>query len=166
MAANVCLINGVFTDHVSVQDRGFQFGDGLFETLAVEAGQPVFWAAHFRRLQAGAARLHVVDSLSVQPHFAVMNAVFDTLSFAKRLEAAGEKPEVAEAHAMALKDLVLEEVATKADIARLETKIEQLRTGFEALRSEAHARLAMMQWLLGSVGVGVLLLVIRTFWPA
>ncbi len=88
-----------------------------------------------------------------------MNAVFDTLSFAKRLEAAGEKPEVAEAHAMALKDLVLEEVATKADIQRLEVRID-------SLEKEMTARLAMMQWLLGSVGVGVLLLVIRTFWPA
>ena len=59
MVSHVCLINGLVTDQISVRDRGFQFGDGLFETLAVEAGQPVFWAAHFRRLQAGASRLHL-----------------------------------------------------------------------------------------------------------
>ncbi|MCZ7594651.1 MAG: CCDC90 family protein [Hyphomicrobium sp.] len=44
---------------------------------------------------------------------------FDTLSFAKRLTEAGEKPAVAEAHAMALKEFVMDTIATKADLRDL-----------------------------------------------
>src|SRR6266568_261111 len=39
---------------VSVFDRGFLFGDGLFETLRVHRGKPFCWAAHLERLQRGA----------------------------------------------------------------------------------------------------------------
>ncbi len=42
---------------VSLFDRGFQYGDGLFETLAVVAGRPLFWEAHFARLQRSARLL-------------------------------------------------------------------------------------------------------------
>lgn len=48
-----------------------------------------------------------------------MSVSFDTLSFAKRLTEAGEKPAVAEAHAMALKEFVMDAIATKADISDL-----------------------------------------------
>jgi 4-amino-4-deoxychorismate lyase len=51
------LINGEFQDRISIRDRGFQYGDGLFETLAVSQGKPVFWQRHMRRLQHGAERL-------------------------------------------------------------------------------------------------------------
>ncbi len=37
--------------------RACQFGDGLFETLAVIDGQPCLWALHLARLRAGCARL-------------------------------------------------------------------------------------------------------------
>jgi|ERR1043166_2244668 aminodeoxychorismate lyase len=39
---------------VSVLDRGFLFGDGLFETLRVHRGIPFCWTAHLERLQQGA----------------------------------------------------------------------------------------------------------------
>ncbi len=51
------LINGERSDHVSVRDRGFQFGDGVFETIAVASGEPLLWERHMHRLQAGALRL-------------------------------------------------------------------------------------------------------------
>lgn len=38
---------------VSAWDRGFLYGDGLFETLRVCCGQPVRWAQHMSRLQCG-----------------------------------------------------------------------------------------------------------------
>ena len=53
------LINGEPGDRVSIQDRGFQYGDGLFETLAVSQGKPLLWERHMRRLFAGAARLGI-----------------------------------------------------------------------------------------------------------
>ena len=51
------LINGEPGDSVSVFDRGFQYGDGIFETLAVADGQPLLWDRHIRRFFHGATRL-------------------------------------------------------------------------------------------------------------
>lgn len=53
------LINGEVQDSVSVQDRGFQYGDGLFETLRVIDGKPCHWSRHLRRLQKGCSRLGI-----------------------------------------------------------------------------------------------------------
>ena len=39
---------------VSVEDRGFLYGDGFFETLRAEAGQPHFLMEHLKRLRASA----------------------------------------------------------------------------------------------------------------
>ncbi|MFZ2087055.1 MAG: aminotransferase class IV [Desulfobaccales bacterium] len=39
---------------VSVDDRGFLYGDGFFETLRVENGRPLFWQEHLERLEASA----------------------------------------------------------------------------------------------------------------
>lgn len=51
------LVNGVAVDTVSVRDRGFQYGDGLFETIAVHRGVSLLWERHVQRLRAGALRL-------------------------------------------------------------------------------------------------------------
>ncbi len=42
---------------VPVFDRGFLYGDGLFETLPIFDFKPVGWNRHWRRLEAGAERL-------------------------------------------------------------------------------------------------------------
>ena len=42
---------------IDAADRGLAYGDGLFETLLVHDGQPVWWAQHWQRLQRGAAVL-------------------------------------------------------------------------------------------------------------
>jgi len=39
------------------EDRGLAYGDGVFETLLVHRGQPVWWQEHWQRLVRGAARL-------------------------------------------------------------------------------------------------------------
>lgn len=44
---------------VSVFDRGFLLGDGLFETLRVFNGKPFLWEQHWKRLQRGAAFLKI-----------------------------------------------------------------------------------------------------------
>ena len=51
------LINGVETEQLSASDRGLQYGDGLFETLAVFQGQAQLWQTHMARLQEGCGRL-------------------------------------------------------------------------------------------------------------
>ncbi len=58
MKANVrTLINGKAADTLSSRDRGFQYGDGLFETLALFDGEVKFWPLHWLRLCDGCARL-------------------------------------------------------------------------------------------------------------
>jgi uncharacterized coiled-coil DUF342 family protein len=65
-----------------------------------------------------------------------MTVSFDTLSFAKRLTEAGEKPAVAEAHAMALKEFVMETVATTTDIRGVREEIQDVRDEIQDLRGE------------------------------
>lgn len=52
-----CLVDGELNDRVSAADRGFHYGDGLYETLGVFDGQPRFWQGHIDRLTAGCERL-------------------------------------------------------------------------------------------------------------
>jgi len=53
------LINGVSGNHISVLDRGFQYGDGVFETIALQNGRLLFWDEHLKRLILGCQRLHI-----------------------------------------------------------------------------------------------------------
>ena len=46
--------------HLSVFDRGFQLGDGIFETLRVRASHPTELAEHAARLRRSAAGLDIV----------------------------------------------------------------------------------------------------------
>lgn len=53
------LIDGLETAALPADDRGLQYGDGVFETLAVVNGKPRHWAAHMRRLSEGCQRLRI-----------------------------------------------------------------------------------------------------------
>lgn len=53
----VCLINGVRTDNIGIGDRALHYGDGLFETFAINKGKPQLWQAHIERLLRGCAVL-------------------------------------------------------------------------------------------------------------
>lgn len=53
------LINGETIDALTVNDRGLQYGDGLFETIAVKDGQCEHWYEHMARLAAGCERLKI-----------------------------------------------------------------------------------------------------------
>ncbi|WP_080238970.1 aminotransferase class IV [Spirosoma rigui] len=44
---------------VSANDRAFQYGDGLFETIRYERNTIWFWPDHYARLTAGARALHL-----------------------------------------------------------------------------------------------------------
>ena len=52
---------------VSADDRGFRFGDGLFETIAVYGGKPYQIDWHMERLQAGLAALKIPQTLNLKP---------------------------------------------------------------------------------------------------
>lgn len=53
------LVNGAAHDEITVLDRGFQYGDGLFETIKVTQAAPEFWDRHMARLAAGCERLGI-----------------------------------------------------------------------------------------------------------
>jgi branched-chain amino acid aminotransferase len=59
----ILFLNGHFQSEdqiaLSWQDRGFLYGDGLFETVLARHGRPFAWEAHWDRLQAGADALRL-----------------------------------------------------------------------------------------------------------
>ena len=54
-------VNGEPADSISIVDRAVQYGDGLFETVAIRDGQPRLWSYHVERLRTGCARLDLED---------------------------------------------------------------------------------------------------------
>ena len=67
---------------------------------------------------------------------------FDTLSYARRLKAAGVAEAQAEAHAEAVRDAITQGVATKADLDSLEARIEKR---FATLETQIEKRFANLE---------------------
>lgn len=61
--AILTMINSAPSDHVSVLDRGLQYGDGVFETMLYRQGRVFFHAMHMERLVAGLSALRILISL-------------------------------------------------------------------------------------------------------
>src|SRR6267143_6206035 len=59
----IVFLNGQFVPAeqavVSVFDRSFLYGDGLFETMPVHGGRPFSWSQHLERLTRGAEFLKI-----------------------------------------------------------------------------------------------------------
>ncbi len=53
------LVNGAEGDQIAATDRGFQYGDGVFETLRVRNGKPLLWDRHWQRLCRGLDQLRI-----------------------------------------------------------------------------------------------------------
>jgi 4-amino-4-deoxychorismate lyase len=58
-AKKMILVNGESKEHIEISDRGFQYGDGLFETIEVRDGHAVFLERHLERLNSGCRRLYI-----------------------------------------------------------------------------------------------------------
>lgn len=54
-----CWINGEPGTRIEADDRGLQYGDGVFETLAVKDGRIVLLDFHLQRLMLGCERLRI-----------------------------------------------------------------------------------------------------------
>ena len=63
-----CYLNGEFTllpdAKISVMDRGFIFGDGVYEVVPVYGGQPFRFAQHMARLTRSLAELRMTNPLT------------------------------------------------------------------------------------------------------
>ncbi len=53
------LVNGKQQDTIAIMDRGFQYGDGLFETIEVRENIPIFLEQHLQRLSNDSQRLYL-----------------------------------------------------------------------------------------------------------
>ncbi len=66
--SRVAYVNGLYRPHadasVHVEDRGYQFADGVYEVIAVWKGLPVDLDLHLRRLSRGLADLSIVAPMS------------------------------------------------------------------------------------------------------
>ncbi|CAA0119538.1 Aminodeoxychorismate lyase [Halioglobus japonicus] len=57
-------LDGTPTTVLPLPDRGVDFGDGLFETILLRAGHPLFLDMHFARLALGLEALAIPDCLA------------------------------------------------------------------------------------------------------
>ena len=55
------LINGKRADRIAIDDRGLNYGDGLFETIAVSNGELLNWCRHMQRLTASCQTLGIPE---------------------------------------------------------------------------------------------------------
>ncbi|MGD9616745.1 MAG: hypothetical protein AB7H90_16315 [Alphaproteobacteria bacterium] len=89
---------------------------------------------------------------------------FDTLTYARKLKAAGMPDAQAEAVAEATRDILTTEAATKADITGLKHDIENVRHEIEIVRrevAEMGLRVTVRLGALIAVGVGILAALIK-----
>lgn len=82
--------HGEVQSHVAVDERALQYGDGLFETVAIRRSKPRLWDFHFERLAEGCALLNfrtpkesdllrgieqVLQTSNVPPAYAVVKLI-------------------------------------------------------------------------------------------
>ena len=53
---------------IDPDERGFQYGDGVFETVAVRKGEPRLWSHHVRRLERGCKRIGFERPTMIEPY--------------------------------------------------------------------------------------------------
>lgn len=78
-------INGALVEveeaSIAADDRGFRFGDGVFETIAVYGGIPYLWEYHMERLSGGLEALKIRCTIAtLLPHVMSLltaNIVYD-----------------------------------------------------------------------------------------
>ena len=61
MMKETVLINSQKRNYISVFDRCFQFGDGLFETMKLEGNRLLLWKQHYQRLIQGCKCLKIIE---------------------------------------------------------------------------------------------------------
>ena len=66
--SRIVYVNGHYRPHadasVHVEDRGYQFADGVYEVIAVRGGLPVDFGPHMDRLDRGLAELGIASPMS------------------------------------------------------------------------------------------------------
>ncbi len=104
MHSPITCLNGVFMPAANavlpVADRGFRFGDGVFETIRIVRGTPYQWEIHTARLMAGLATLRItgpeVDFVAMAKQTLLRNHATDgflRISVSRGVGSAGYMPQ-------------------------------------------------------------------------
>lgn len=76
-----CYLNGEFSSlrqaKVSVMDRGFIFGDGVYEVVPVYAGRPFRFAQHMTRLDRSLSEMRIRNPMSHEQWRALVQQLMD-----------------------------------------------------------------------------------------
>ena len=86
---------------------------------------------------------------------------FDTLSYARRLKASGFSDEQAETLADATRELVVQDFATKGDIATLKTDLVALEQRITAAMDNLSLRLTVRVGVMLAAGLSILGVVLK-----
>jgi len=77
--SRIAYVDGVYRPHaeaaVHIEDRGYQFADGVYEVIAVRGGKLVDGALHLARLRRSLAELRIEDALADDPLKVVLREV-------------------------------------------------------------------------------------------
>ena len=84
--ADTLYFNGRFTTTdepvLRVEDRGFQFGDALYEVFKFLDNRPVFLADHYRRLERGMRQIEIAAPFTESEFAEIVGELLDRTSFA------------------------------------------------------------------------------------
>lgn len=100
---NTVYLNGYFMPEsearISPLDRGFRFGDGIFETIPFYAGKPYQWDFHEKRLAGGLTAMHIappkLDWRSIADELIAANGLSDgfiRMSISRGVGSRGYRP--------------------------------------------------------------------------
>lgn len=77
--SRIAYVNGRYVSHhrasVHIEDRGYQFADGVYEVMAVIDGQPMDEEPHLDRLERSLSELHMKSAMARPPLRAVLREV-------------------------------------------------------------------------------------------
>ncbi|HEX8170920.1 MAG TPA: aminotransferase class IV [Thermoanaerobaculia bacterium] len=83
--SDVLYFNGRFTTTdervIGVEDRGFQFGDAIYEVFKFVAKRPAFLLDHYRRLEHGLRELEIAQPFDEQSFAATIAELLDRTAF-------------------------------------------------------------------------------------
>src|SRR5258708_38783490 len=77
--SRIAYVDGAYRPHsaaaVHIEDRGFQFADGVYEVIAVRGGRLIDEALHNARLRRSLGELHIDEAIGDGPLGFVMREV-------------------------------------------------------------------------------------------
>jgi D-alanine transaminase len=83
--ADVLYFNGRFTTTdervLGIEDRGFQFGDAVYEVFKFVRRKPAFLLEHFRRMEKGLSEIEIASPWTEEQFTTVMTDLLDRTAF-------------------------------------------------------------------------------------